>query len=1799
MKKFLQMQKGLLALLLAFGLGMGTAYAYDFSATCSTGQTLYYNIIDATNHYVEITYPGTDYGNSSWNGYTKPTGNIALPSTVTDNGIPYTVTRIGDYTFYECSGLTGQLTIPNSVNTLDRCAFYGCSGFTGSLIIGNSVTSIGEFAFGMCTGLTGSLTIGNSVTTIGKQAFRNCSGFTGSLTIGSAVTSIGNQAFNGLCHLTSMTVLPETPPTLGDAVFFDGPGYSCPVFVPYASLEAYQTYDNGEPWGGYGNLHPLPYDDFPYVNDFETSCGWRLINGDLTNQWVWGEAGTRNNHYLYISNNNGTSNQYTITSPTMVYATKLFHFEEGWYRFQYDWLAYGEKNYDYLRVALVPASVELSAGTSVPSGFSYQALPEGWIALDGGQQLGLNSWWQTFYSEIDVPTGDYYMVFAWRNDNSVGTQPPAAIDNVSIRPITCLAPTDLTAQYVGATKVTLGWTPSGDEDEWRVTLSWTNGDETYYVPYPATTNPFTLTGLTAGRTYTAIVCAVCDPDNVSFSSNEISFTTSTNLCDDPITFPFTENFDGYTGSTSPSVNVLPDCWSRINTTTASYYSGYPRVTEFSSYAHSGPNFLYFMSNYDSDPQDQYAILPPMDNVANLVLSLYARIPASGRNGTFMVGVMTDPTDASTFTEVASLQPTSTTYTYYSIPLGLYMGDGTYIAIKLPAASSEVLYRGMCIDDVSVTENTCEPPTGLTVTDILSDRATFTWDAEEGATWQFVARPAGESPDNWATNTNNYTVWDHLSPDTDYVFYLRRKCSNTEFSVPVTVSFHTTCIDIPYTENFDGYTGTTSGSVNILPNCWSRINTTTASNFTGYPSIFEYNSYAHSGNNFLFFMSNYNNGDDPQDQYVILPNMESVNGLVLSLYARAVASNRVAYFEVGVMTDPTNASTFTSVVNFTPSSTTYEQYTIKFSIYLGQATYIAIKMPAASTDTPYRGFCIDDVSVTEATPFCNPEDQCELTFTLTDSYGDTWNGNAICVVDVATGTVLATVTNATNDHANAPITETYTLPVCDGRELSFEWVMGSYPGECSYTITDANGAVILQGTGSSSMNTGDVLGTYTVNCSPFPTFITDGNWNDANLWNTGMVPPAGSDVVIQANVTVPAGYIAVANEVTLDGGSITVADGGQLKHNTLDLMVTMKKNIAGYDDANSQNNYYLLAVPFLSVQVPAAMTANPGSDFYRFDPSETGAEWRNHKQEPITFVQRRYGYLYANPESVELSLTGITLSVSNEFTMSYTVDYTEGSGNPSNGWALLGNPFTYNAYVYRFGSNNEFVPMPIMMYDEEGELQTICGGPVAPMQGFFVHVTETTTVYFSGTGLHEDDYVDLGLPSGTLWATCNVGANAPEDYGDYFAWGETQPKDTYSWSTYQYCNGSSTTITKYCTDADYGNNGFVDNLTTLLPEDDAATANWGNDWRMPTQAEWQELYNNTTVTMTTQNGVNGELFTAANGNSLFLPATGFRHSSSLSYASSIGFYRSSSLDIDFPEYAWHFIFESDGYGMSNSDRNYGLPVRPVHSGVVPEGAINGKFTINDEGSKVHFSQGNLQYQASTNTWKFADNQWDCLSISTGQNSANQDVDRDLFGWGTSGYDHGAVCYQPWSTSQTYSDYYAYEDGTYTAYDLNEQTGMADWGYNAISNGGNQTNQWRTLTEDEWMYVFNTRSTASGIRYAKATVNDVKGVILLPDNWSSSIYSLNNTNTANVNCSVNTISASQWTTLENAGAVFLPAAGYRDGTTVYHVGSRGYYWSATSYNNISAYDLDFSNQNFFANGYYSRSYGFSVRVVCSAE
>ncbi len=186
-----------------------------------------------------------------------------------------------------------------------------------------------------------------------------------------------------------------------------------------------------------------------------------------------------------------------------------------------------------------------------------------------------------------------------------------------------------------------------------------------------------------------------------------------------------------------------------------------------------------------------------------------------------------------------------------------------------------------------------------------------------------------------------------------------------------------------------------------------------------------------------------------------------------------------------------------------------------------------------------------------------------------------------------------------------------------------------------------------------------------------------------------------------------------------------------------------------------------------------------------------------------------------------------------------------------------------------------------------------------------------------------DAVDLGLS--VKWACCNVGATKPEEYGGYYAWGETEEKSDYDWDTFKWCNGTYNSLTKYCTDSYYGR---VDNKTVLDPEDDVAHVKWGGSWRMPTLEEQKELLDECTWEWTELNGVNGYMVTGPNGNSIFLPAAGYRDGAELYYRGTYGYYWSSSLYDNCSYYACTLYFRDAYHDWDDYGRYHGHSVRPV-------------------------------------------------------------------------------------------------------------------------------------------------------------------------------------------------------------------------------------------------------------------------------
>ena len=464
-------------------------------------------------------------------------------------------------------------------------------------------------------------------------------------------------------------------------------------------------------------------------------------------------------------------------------------------------------------------------------------------------------------------------------------------------------------------------------------------------------------------------------------------------------------------------------------------------------------------------------------------------------------------------------------------------------------------------------------------------------------------------------------------------------------------------------------------------------------------------------------------------------------------------------------------------------------------------------------------------------------------------------------------------------------------------------------------------------------------------------------------------------------------------------------------------------------------------------------------------------------------------------------------------------------------------------------------------------------------------------------------VDLGLPSGIRWASCNVGATTPEGYGYYFAWGETESKKDYSWETYKYANVGEFyhhKFTKYCTDASSGDNGFIDNKTVLEPEDDAATANWGDVWRMPTDAEWTELREQCTWTWTAQNGMNGyQVASKTNGNSIFLPAAGFRDGNAAPYvAGRRGYYGSSSLLENSSDDVWIVTFNHEKVERDNDKRNKGLSVRPVQDKqeeVVEPAYVAKPFTVAD-GKQITFSGGNLQYTQSTQTWAFAEHQYDMLGTDNVDGGSSKVFDAtygydktgsaladkiDLFGWS------GSTGSAKW--------------GIGTSTDNSDYSGdFVDWGTN-IGDG----NTWYTLTADEWDYLLDERSDANQlVGVARIQLGENKytnGLVLLPDDWTCPAgvtfkSGFSNTHSVQAYADYQTFTLADWQQLEAAGAVFLPASGFREGSFVGYVQSSGYYWSATPDGSDKAYYMYFISDSYFSYNYSrNRNYGLAVRLV----
>ena len=536
----------------------------------------------------------------------------------------------------------------------------------------------------------------------------------------------------------------------------------------------------------------------PYTTDFETACDWNLVNGDLTNAWTWGTAAHNGSgtHGLYISNDGGTTNAYTNTASTMVYATKRFNFNAGTYTFSFDWLANGENSWDFLRVVLVPDAISLEAGTLLPDGLNHSTLPAGWIALDGGSQLTQATEWQTVNNDVMIPAaGTYKMVFAWRNDNSYGTNPPAAIDNVSITPMTCSRPTDLHYTATTTTTATLAWTENGEATAWQICL---NGDETN--PIDVTENPYTFTNLTSATAYTAKVRANCGESNVSLWSNEIGFTTK----QIPLELPYATGFE-----------TVCD-WVLVNGSLTNTWA-WGEATHNGEGTHG----LYVSNDsgttngYDNSANTMVYATKTFNVEAGLYAFSYDWIAYGEYNYDFLRVALVPDTIV---LEAGTSRPTD--FSNSTLPSGWVALDGgsqlnkatewqnVSNEVMIPAAGiynmvfawrnddSQGANPPAAIDNVSIMPVTCSAPTGLHIVQgsISGHEVTMAWDNEEYAQYQYAMIQSDFIPETITFSSpsqgNGQTHYIDLDSETSYTFFLRKYCSDDDQSNIVSLTFTT-------------------------------------------------------------------------------------------------------------------------------------------------------------------------------------------------------------------------------------------------------------------------------------------------------------------------------------------------------------------------------------------------------------------------------------------------------------------------------------------------------------------------------------------------------------------------------------------------------------------------------------------------------------------------------------------------------------------------------------------------------------------------------------------------------------------------------------------------------------------------------------------------------------------------------------------------------------------------------------------------------------------------------------------------
>ena len=654
----------------------------------------------------------------------------------------------------------------------------------------------------------------------------------------------------------------------------------------------------------------------PFSDDFEGGNNWIFVNG-TTNNWAWGTA-TNNGgtHALYISNDGGVSNAYDNTAATIVFATKAVELTKtGSYTFKYDWLGKGESSYDYLRVAIVPFTTELTAGTT-PSSFGTSTLPSGWIALDGGSKLNGSEVWQTVSQEVRLTAGLYKVVLAWKDDTSTGDNPPAAVDNFSIEVIACPKATGLAVDSVVSDSARL-YVNDLDAAGYHFvvasaqieldSLSASDAAKIVFNDSILGDTAIHVNGLRPATNYYAYARTICDNNEHGAWSAPVSFASACNAITVADGNPFIENFNGLKSG-------IPICWDNSRGTVSSTYRWNYYATGYEGAC------LRFNSYTPSSGTTDTLVTPEIHLAEDAILSFYWKNGAGGA-----AAVLISADGGATFTTLESALTSKSSWTLYEKDLSEYTGQTVqiYFASTSNWGSGDAYHY---LDNVKIAAvPSCLPATGVVIDNTATDSARIRFDKSGDATYDIVVASAeldmyhisaadsakiAFSADAYA---DTVLFANGLQPATVYYTYVRVNCGSSSSEWSEAVAFTTDCNMItafPWSEDFENLPKGTSASK--APLCWNLLN----ANDGKYPYIYVNTSspYVHGGSQSLYFQSS-----DVRDGYIVMPEFDQVNNLQVTFYYKHEDASKSGRLYLGYMTDVDNASTFAPIAELERSA----------------------------------------------------------------------------------------------------------------------------------------------------------------------------------------------------------------------------------------------------------------------------------------------------------------------------------------------------------------------------------------------------------------------------------------------------------------------------------------------------------------------------------------------------------------------------------------------------------------------------------------------------------------------------------------------------------------------------------------------------------------------------------------------------------------------------------------------------------------------------------------------------------------